>query len=287
MKQALRNGETTINRAYQVLRSEQLRKLKLRQLRTAAAVPSTPAADWQILTGDCVEQLDKQAAGAARMVFADPPYNIGINYGDDHDDRLPDEAYLGWAETWMKACQRVLTDDGSLWVMICDEYAGEFAVLLKKLGFTVRNWIKWYETFGVNCPKKFSRTSRHIFYAVKDPERFIFNAEAVRRPSDRQTKYSDARANPAGKIWDDVWQIPRVVGTSKERMPDFPTQLPMALLEPIVLCSTNPNDLVIDPFSGSGTTGAAAIRNGRRYLGIERCEKFLELSRLRLQGVQR
>ena len=150
----------------------------------------------------------------------------------------------------------------------------------------MRSWIKWYETFGVNCSNKFNRTSRHIFYTVKNSRNFIFNPEAVTRPSDRQTKYADKRAVDGGKIWDDVWQISRLTGHAEERVPDFPTQLPIALVEPIVLCASMPGDLVVDPFSGSGTTGVAALSNGRKYVGIERSEKFVDLSELRIQTIR-
>ncbi len=102
------------------------------------------------------------------------------------------------------------------------------------------------------------------------------------RPSDRQTKYKDKRAVPGGKIWDDVWQIPRLTGTSKERIPDFPTQLPIELLRAIVGCSSEPGDLVVDPFNGSGTTGVACIEADRRYIGIDSSERFIDLAHKRL-----
>jgi site-specific DNA-methyltransferase (adenine-specific) len=108
----------------------------------------------------------------------------------------------------------------------------------------------------------------------------------VNRPSDRQTKYGDSRADPAGKCWDDVWgitpPIPRLVDNHHERIPDFPTQLPLDLLRPIVSAHSDPGDLVLDPFSGSGTTGCACIELGRRFVGIELSEKFADLSRKRL-----
>jgi site-specific DNA-methyltransferase (adenine-specific) len=122
-----------------------------------------------------------------------------------------------------------------------------------------------------------------------DARRFVFNRDAVTRPSDRQAKYADKRANPRGKLWDDVWginpPIPRLTGTCNERIPGFPTQLPLRLLEPIVLCASEPGDLVVDPFCGSGTTGVAAIENKRRFIGIEKSDKFARLARLRLRGV--
>ena len=242
---------------------------------------------WSLLNIDVMDGLEsvRDEHGPARLIFADPPYNIGIDYGSGKDgDLLPDEQYMQWVGEWMSLCWDCLTDDGSFWVMIADEYAAEYCVALKSVGFTVRNWIKWYETFGVNCSNKFNRTSRHVFYCVKDPSAFCFNQEAVKRPSDRQTKYGDNRAVAGGKIWDDVWQIPRLTGTCSERIADFPTQLPLALVEPIVLCASMPGDLVVDPFNGSGTTGVASVRNGRKYVGIEKSETFIGFTEIRLKG---
>ena len=92
----------------------------------------------------------------------------------------------------------------------------------------------------------------------------------------------------AGKTLDDVWtDIPRLAGTHAERIPSFPTQLPVSLLRRVVSCCTDPGDLVIDPFCGSGTTGAAAVGLGRRFLGVERSAEFADLARLRLKGVRR
>lgn len=240
---------------------------------------------WSIINSDVMDGLEsvRDEHGPARLIFTDPPYNIGIDYGDgEQADQLSDAAYMKWVRQWFALCWDCLTDDGSLWVMIGDEYAAEYAVELKATGYTIRSWIKWYETFGVNCSNKFNRTSRHIFYAVKDPASFVFNHEPVTRPSDRQTKYGDSRAAIGGKIWDDVWQIPRLTGTCLERIPDFPTQLPLALVEPVVLCSSMPGDLVVDPFNGSGTTGVASVRNGRKYVGIEKSEAFADIASKRI-----
>ena len=111
-----------------------------------------------------------QKPGSVRLIFADPPYNIGIDYGrGSKADSLPEAVYLTWCQEWLNACLRLLTDDGSLWVMINDEYADHFGLLLRKTGLHRRAWIKWYETFGVNCTNNFNRCSRHIFYCVKTP----------------------------------------------------------------------------------------------------------------------
>lgn len=255
-----------------------------------ANVTSLSDDDWRIVNADVLDGLAhiRLSGERARLIFTDPPYNIGIDYGKGADaDRLPDQDYLAWVEKWLHLCRELLTDDGSLWVMIGDEYAAEYAMILKRMGLTIRNWIKWYETFGVNCRNKFNRTSRHIFYAVKNPSRVVFNREAVTRPSDRQIIYNDPRANPNGKIWDDVWEIPRLVGNASERLPGFPTQLPLGIPRPIVKCATDPGDLVIDPFNGSGTTGVAAIESGRRYIGIELNPDYHRRSETRLANARR
>lgn len=280
-------GEMKPAEALREIRSEKRRK----ELAEAAAKadadrkPDRPL--WSILNMDVIDGLEtvRDEHGPARLIFTDPPYNIGIDYGEgEKADLLTPQAYMKWVRQWLSLCWDCLTDDGSLWVMIGDEYAAEYCTELKATGFTIRSWIKWYETFGVNCSNKFNRTSRHIFYAVKDENAFVFNPEPVTRPSDRQTKYGDSRAAAGGKLWDDVWQIPRLTGTCAERIPDFPTQLPLALVEPIVLCASMPGDLVVDPFNGSGTTGVASIKNGRKYVGIEKSEKFADMADMRMRA---
>ena len=183
-------------------------------------------------------------------------------------------------------CAEILKPDGSMWLIINDDSAAEFVVACKHIGLTLRRWVKWYETFGNNCQNNFNCTSRHLLYFVKDPNRFKFNPEAVTRKSDRQAVYGDKRAAPGGKVWDDVWgvtpRIPRLVDNAVERLPDFPTQLPLALVKPIVAACSDVGDVVVDPFNGSGTTGHACIELRRRYYGIDISEQFLEASRQRL-----
>ena len=107
----------------------------------------------------------------------------------------------------MPAATRVLKPTGALFLAIGDEFAAEHKVLLDRLGLTLRNWIIWHYTFGVNCTKKFNRSHAHIFYYVRDPKRYTFNAAEVRVPSARMTTYADRRANPVGKLPDDTWVL--------------------------------------------------------------------------------
>jgi site-specific DNA-methyltransferase (adenine-specific) len=223
--------------------------------------------------------------GAPRLAFADLPYNIGIDYGDHHNDRMKPADYLAWCRQWIAAAVRLLSPDGSMWLLCNHEWSARLQLAMEDAGLHYRQTITWYETFGVNCTRKFNRCSRPLLWMVRDPQRFVFNADAVRTESARQAKYQDKRANPKGKILDDVWVISRVAGTFKERIPGFPTQLPLELLRLVVGCASDPGDVVIDPFSGSATTGAACIELGRRYIGIEASEDFAERSRRRLASM--
>jgi site-specific DNA-methyltransferase (adenine-specific) len=262
---------------------------ELRERAAATPAPSTPT--WEVIQGDCVEVLNSLPAGSSRLIFADPPYNIGIDYGDHYDDEQPRDAYLAWCRQWIEAAVRVLTPDGSMWVLINDQWAAEFKIMLEAAGLHLRRWIIWYETFGQNHTRNFTSDHRHLLYMVRAPKNFVFieDAPEIRRRSDRQAKYHDSRANPDGRLWGSVWgidpPIPRLPGTCDERVPGFPTQLPLDLLRPIIACASKRGDLVIDSHAGSSTTGVAALELGRRYLGIELSEEAVKLSRQRLKGV--
>jgi site-specific DNA-methyltransferase (adenine-specific) len=249
------------------------------------ASPSRPP--WEVQQGDCLAILPTLAPGDVRLIVADPPYNIGIDYGDgEAADRLPDDEYVAWCGRWLEACADALAPDGSLWLLCGHEYDWRLIPAALAAGLHYHQRITWFERFGQACTRKFNRCSRALLWFVKDPANFVLNPAAVTCESDRLAVYGDKRADPDGKLWDDVWginpKIDRLTGTCAERLPDFPTQLPLALLRPIVGCASDPGDLVLDPFSGSGTTGVAALELGRRYLGIELSEANAEVSRQRL-----
>ena len=255
-----------------------------------------------VWTGDCVQLLDRVPEGSVDLAFADPPFNIGYEY-DVYQDRRGKEDYLAWTDRWFAGVRRALKPSGSFWVAIGDEYAAEFKVRLDALGLTMRNWIVWHYTFGVNCTKKFNRSHAHILYYVVDPKLCTFHADAVRVPSARMTTYADRRANPVGKLPDDTWvlrpqetddhfqpdadtwSVSRVCGTFKERT-GHPCQMPEGVLERIVRVATDEGDLVLDPFAGSGTTLAVAKRLRRRYLGMELSETYADAVRERLLAVR-
>jgi len=235
----------------------------------------------RIIQGDCVQSLQTLERDSVDLVVTDPPYNIGIDYGYGEDsDRRRD--YDLWCEEWIGLCYRALKPSGSLWIISGQEFGAFIDIAIQNVGMTVRNRITWHETFGVYCQKKFGRCSRPIYYATKDARRFTFNAGAVTVPSARQEKYGDKRANPAGKIMGDVWQINRVCGTFRERVKGVPTQLPRELVERIIRVSSNPGDTILDPFAGSGTTLAVAARLGRSGIGCELNPDYVKLAEERI-----
>jgi site-specific DNA-methyltransferase (adenine-specific) len=238
----------------------------------------------KILPGDCIEVLNALEEPIADLIFADPPFNIGYKY-DVYEDRKAYDEYYQWTHDWMAACQKALKPTGSFWIAIGDEYAAEVRVIARKLKLNLRNWVIWHYTFGQNTQKKFARSHTHLFYFTKetDPNKITFNDMAVRIPSARQTTYADKRANPKGKVPDDVWSFSRVCGTFNERVQWHPCQMPEAVLERIVKVSSNPGDLVVDPFSGSGTTLVVAARLERRYLGIDISPDYVKNATRRIE----
>ncbi len=236
----------------------------------------------QILCGDSVELLRAVKEPFADLVFADPPFNIGYKYDKYHDEKAS-EQYLAWTRDWIGACVRVLQPHGSIYIAIGDEYAAQIKLILEdELGLTLRNWIIWHYTFGQQTKNKFARSHTHILYFVKDPKNFVFHDEAVRVISDRQKKYSDKRANPAGKMPDDVWnEYPRICGTFTERT-GFPCQMPESLLARIIRVSSNEGEWVLDPFCGSGTTATVAHKLNRAYTSIDISETYVQAARERI-----
>jgi site-specific DNA-methyltransferase (adenine-specific) len=256
-----------------------------------------------IYEGSCIEGLQQVAPASVDLVFADPPFNIGYDYDVYHDARTDDE-YLDWTRKWIGGVKRALKPNGTFWLAIGDEYAAELKMIAQRdFGFTCRSWVIWYYTFGVNCVRGFSRSHTHLFHFVCDPQDFTFNSDnpAVRVPSARQLVYQDLRANPKGRLPDntwilrpqdlpggflpdhDTWHFPRVAGTFKEREGFHGCQMPEQLLGRIIRCSSNPLDVVLDPFGGSGTTFTVAKKLGRQWLGFELSKDYVERIQARLK----
>jgi DNA modification methylase len=258
----------------------------------------------RICQGDCVNLMQELEAGSVDLVFADPPFNIGYKY-DQYDDRQEAKKYLAWSRDWMRAVHRVLKPNGTFWLAIGDEFAAELKLIAQnQAGFFCRSWVIWYYTFGVNCVRGFSRSHTHLLHFVKDANNFTFNSEnpAVRVLSARQLVYADGRANPKGRLPDntwfyrpqdipngflpshDAWYFARVAGTFKERQGFHGCQMPEGVLGRIIRVSSNPGEVVLDPFAGSGTTLAVAKKLGRQWLGIELSGDYVRKIKMRLKN---
>jgi site-specific DNA-methyltransferase (adenine-specific) len=236
---------------------------------------------------DCIEGLAELPEGSVDLVFADPPFNIGYKY-DVYEDKKAADDYLNWTRQWGAGVYRALKPTGTFWLAIGDDFAAELKILFQReLGFICRSWVLWYYTFGVHCKFKFARSHTHLFHFVKAAAGFTFNDAEIRVPSARALVYADSRADPAGRLPDDtwilrpqdapqafkpdedVWYVPRVCGTFKERAGWHGCQMPEQILGRIIRVSSNPGELIVDPFGGSGSTLVTAKKLGRRYIGFE------------------
>ncbi|MEM4204392.1 MAG: adenine-specific DNA-methyltransferase [Candidatus Methanomethylicaceae archaeon] len=229
-----------------------------------------------IIWGDALSVLDKAVDDASvHLIFADPPYNIGKRFGDFVDRWENDEEYAKWCERWLEICIRKLRPDGSIYVMSSTQ-AMPYIDLFLRQRLTILSRIVWhYDSSGVQAKKHYGSLYEPILYAVKDPKNYTFNGDdiAIEARTGAVRKLIDYRKpEPAPyntkKVPGNVWFFPRV----RYRMDEYeehPTQKPEALLERIILASSNPGDIVLDPFAGTFTTCAVAKRLRRRSIGIE------------------
>jgi site-specific DNA-methyltransferase (adenine-specific) len=220
-------------------------------------------------------------SGVVSLAFVDPPYNFGVDYGPGKSaDKLSPEEYLCRMEILIRQCVRCLTNDGCLWFLCPERWADDIGIMLSS-HLPRRNRIIWRETFGQYRETSFPSGHRHLFYHVKDLKRSPFYIDTIRVPSQRMLAGDKRAAGP--RVPDDVWEIPRLVGNAAERIAEHPCQLPEELLERIVLSASRPGDLVFDPNAGTGTTLRVAQRLGRRYLGIEKEQRFVTVINDRLR----
>jgi modification methylase len=246
-----------------------------------------------ILQGDCLEELRKLPDRSVDLVFADPPYNLQlggdllrpdnskVDAVDDHWDQFESfQAYDAFTRDWMKECRRVLKDDGALWVI--GSYHNIFRVgsVLQDLGFWILNDIIWRKSNPMPNFKgtRFTNAHETLIWAAKSRggRRYTFNYDAMKMANDELQMRSD-------------WTIPLCTGD--ERLKDdtgskaHPTQKPEALLARLILASTKPGDVILDPFFGTGTTCAVARRMGRKFVGIEREAEYVKVAKARIAKV--
>ena len=242
-----------------------------------------------IIWGDAIEALNNEIPdGSVDLVFADPPYNIGKNFNGRKDRWPSDEAYLSWCYQWLELCISKLKPNGSLYVMTATQNMPYFDIFLRQR-LNILSRIVWaYDSSGVQARNYFGSLYEPILYCVKDKDNYTFNADdiLVEARTGATRKLIDYRKPVptmynSKKVPGNVWNIPRV----RYRMDEYenhPTQKPTAMLDRIVRASSNPSDLVLDPFSGTFTTSSVAQMLGRDSIGIEAEEAYVKIGLRRL-----
>jgi len=232
--------------------------------------------ELNLIFGDALVELKKLPNFSVDLIVADPPYNLGKDYGKTKDN-LEKKEYLEFSKEWLSECNRLLKPNGTIYIFMGIRFISYiYQILEDDLGLDFQNWIVWHYTQGLGKKKGFS--SRHddilVFSKGNSPK---FNLDDIRIPQKFYRKINNMRgANPGN-----VWEFSHVHYCNENRQ-DHPTQKPEGLIERIVLASSDENDLVLDPFSGSGTTLRVCQQLNRNGIGIEIHQEYVDLTHDRL-----
>jgi len=232
--------------------------------------------DTKIITGDAIQEMQKMNSVSVDLVIADPPYNLGKDYGNNHDIKGFDE-YLEFSRNWLRETHRLLKPNGTLYVFMGFRFISYlYDILDRELQMFFNSWIVWHYTQGMGKTRGFSPRHDDILMFTKSKEQ-KFNLDAVRVPQ----KYYRDRNNMRGANPGDVWEFSHVHYCNGNRQ-NHPTQKPEGLIERMVLASSDSGDLVLDPFSGSGTTLRVCQQLERKAIGIEINPDYVSMTRDRL-----
>lgn len=241
-----------------------------------------------LFKGDSFDILPKLPENSVDLIFADPPYflsnggitchagrMVSVNKGKWDVSRGLEENFI-FTQRWLRECQRILTSNGTIWVSGTSHIIYTVGSAMQNLGYKILNDIAW---FKVNPPpnlscRYFTHSTETILWAAKNKcSRHYFNYSLMRKMNNDKQMLS-------------LWSI-KAPGPEEKIYGKHPTQKPLQLLDRIILASTRPSDIVLDPFSGSGTTGVAAFKEGRQYIGIELEQSYIDVSIKRLKDAFR
>ena len=232
----------------------------------------------QLICGDAVEELAKFSDASIDLVVADPPYNLGKDYGNNRDLRAWHD-YESFTRNWLNEAIRILKPTGSIYVFMGVRFISKlFLILQDEFDLYFNGWITWHYTQGMGRKTGFSPRHEDLLYFTKTEE-FTFNLESIRVPQ----KYYRERNNMAGANPGDVWEFSHVHYSNPERE-QHPTQKPEGLLERIIQASSNINEIVLDPFVGSGTTCRVAKILKRKWIGIDINPDYIAMSQKRIDS---
>jgi modification methylase len=252
-----------------------------------------PFSEPRIVVGDCVAELAKLPAESVDLVFADPPYNLQLQgdlkrpddsrvdaVDDDWDKFASFSAYDDFTRAWLIGCRRVMTPNATLWVIGSYHNIFRVGTILQDLGFWILNDVIWRKSNPMPNfrGRRFTNAHETLIWASRDAQaRYTFNYEALKAGNEDIQVRSD-------------WTLALCTGEErlkgKDRKKLHPTQKPEALLARVILSASRPGDLVLDPFSGTGTTGAVATRLGRRFFGIERDSGYATAAEARIAAIE-
>jgi site-specific DNA-methyltransferase (adenine-specific) len=245
----------------------------------------------QIIHGDCIEILNTFPDKSVDLIFADPPYNLQLQQDlwrpnmtkvdavvDEWDQFSSFQEYDAFSRKWLTACRRVLKETGSIWVIGSYHNIYRIGAILQDLGFWILNDVVWIKTNPMPNFRGVRFTNAHetLLWASKSKSsRYTFNYHAMKAVNDDLQMRSD-------------WELPICTGSERLKIDGIKahsTQKPEGLLRRVILSSSNPGDIVLDPFFGSGTTGAVAKKLQRNWIGIELDQKYIEIAQKRLDSI--
>lgn len=240
-------------------------------------VPYSAQRDIEIQQGDTLQCLQRIEDNSVDLIIADPPYNLGKDYGNNLDSRGFDD-YLMFTRQWLHESKRILKETGTIYVFMGIRFISYlYDILERELELSFNSWICWHYTQGLGRTRGFSCRHDDILMFTKSKQ-FHFYLDNVRVPQ----KYYRSRNNMRGANPGDVWQFSHVHYCNENRQA-HPTQKPEGLIERMVLASSTLGDLVVDPFLGSGTTARVTQQLQRRCLGIELNPDYVIAAKQRLQ----
>ena len=243
---------------------------------------------FSLINGDTFKVLKKIEDKTFDIIFADPPYflsnngitcsggkMISVNKGD-WDKSLTLKEKHSFNKRWIKECYRILKDTGTIWISGTLHNIYSIGMALEESGFKILNNITWQKTNpppNLAC-KTFTHSTETILWARKDLKnvKYTFNYDAMKQMN-------------ANKQMKDVWTT-SLTKPSEKKQGKHPTQKPLEILDKIILASTKENDLILDPFCGSSTTGISAVKLGRKYIGIDNEKEYLDLSIRRYEELE-
>lgn len=241
---------------------------------------------YYLINGDCIEKMKKFERGFVDLIFADPPYFISndgitcnngkmvsVNKGE-WDRSKGFENDVKFHKKWLKACDRVLKDEGSIWISGTYHCIHQITYILMAMGYYIINEVTWYKpnaapNLGCRC---LTASHETLIWAKKS------------KKSKHTFHYNIAKEFNDGKQLRSLWSI-NTTPKKEKTFGKHPTQKPIQLLDRIIKISSNEGDLILDPFCGSSTTGVVSIENNRKYIGIDISSEYIELSKLRIKSV--